>query len=69
MIYIVTAYRFGSVENHSYIIGAYTSKEQAKLAGECEKSWRGGKYDYLIKEVVLDSPIPEEIWKNHMECK
>lgn len=68
MVYITTMYRFGSTERHSYIVGAYSSKEQAQFAGECEKSWRGGKYDYLIKETELNSPVPEEIWKYHMEC-
>jgi hypothetical protein len=58
-------YRWGDKEKHSYVIGTYTSIEHAKLAGACEESWRGGKYEYEVQEFKLDSTIPQEIWENH----
>ena len=52
-------------ETHHYIVGAYSTRELAKHAGEVEKSWRAGKYEYRIVEVIIDAPIDEEMASNH----
>jgi len=63
-VFVCTMYRWGDRESHSYIVGVYTSIEHAKLAGACEASWRGGKYEYEVREFKLDSTIPQDIWEN-----
>lgn len=60
--------RYGSSESHHYIVGVYTTIEQAKLAGEAERSYRGGKYEPLVQEFVLDEPIPTTVLVYHQEC-
>ena len=52
-----------------YIIGAYSTRELAAHAGEVEKSWRAGKYEYRIVEVIIDAPIDDEMLINHNLCK
>jgi hypothetical protein len=41
-IYIVTAYRWGDRECHSYIVGAFLDKKIAIDAAEKEEEYRGG---------------------------
>jgi hypothetical protein len=53
-LYVVEALRWGDRENHSYVIGVFTTREQAELAGEVEVSWRANKYEYHISEYMLD---------------
>ena len=43
-IYVVTMYRWGSRENHSYIVWVGTSKKSALKAGDDEECERGGNY-------------------------
>jgi hypothetical protein len=50
-LYIVTMYRWGNRENHSYVIGAFTKKQKALDEGEREAQYRGGKYDPEVLEV------------------
>jgi hypothetical protein len=52
--FVVEALRWGDRENHSYVIGVFTTREQAELAGEVEVSWRANKYEYHISEFMLD---------------
>ena len=59
VLYVVEMLRWGDRENHSYVIGVYSTETLATLAGEAEKSWRGGKYEYAISLYTLDY-IPEE---------
>lgn len=65
-MFITEMLRFGNPEAHHYIVGIYTTKIQATFAGECEKSWRGGKYDYIVSEFEVDIPVPEDIYNYHM---
>lgn len=51
-LYVVESLRWGDRESHSYVVGAYTSKELAEEAAQIEKDWRGGKYTCVINEVV-----------------
>jgi len=43
-LYVVTMYRWGDRELHSYVEGVFTKKLRAMKAGECETQNRGGKY-------------------------
>lgn len=54
MLYIVMMNRWGDPENHSYILGVYSSKKLAKKAGLKESLRRGGKYEPSIRAVELD---------------
>lgn len=64
-LYIVEAIR-SSKEKHSYVIGVYTTKEQAILAGEAERSYRGiCKYDYKVTEHTVNY-IEPEVLKYHL---
>ena len=55
-IYIVTVYRWSSNENHSYVIGAFSSFEKAEKAGDDERIQRGGiKYFPEIVSFEIDN--------------
>lgn len=43
-LYVVTMYRWGDRNNHSYVLGAFTHKTRAEKRGEMERDMRGGKY-------------------------
>lgn len=59
VLYVVEMLRWGDRENHSYVIGVYSSETLATLAGEAEKTWRAGKYEYAISLYQLDY-IPQD---------
>ena len=67
-IYVTEMLRFGEFETHHYILGTYSTKEQAKFAGEIEKTWRGGKYDYQVVETSMDEPMDQDKWEHHNAC-
>lgn len=46
--------RWGSRENHSYVLGAYTDVQKAYEAGEREAANRGGKYEYEIVDLTIN---------------
>jgi hypothetical protein len=64
-MYVVTAYRFGNNENHSYVVGVFSSRVQARFNADVEESFRGGKYICEISEFQLDAPIPQEMLDYH----
>jgi len=43
-IYVVTMYRNGTRDKHSYVLGAYTKKALALSEADKEENDRGGKY-------------------------
>ena len=51
-IYVVTMYRWGSRENHSYIVWVGTSRKLALKAGDDEEYERGGKYSSEVLAFV-----------------
>lgn len=53
-IYVVTMYRWGDRENHSYVVGAYSTEAKAIEAGRLEEEWRGGKYAHEIVSCRID---------------
>ena len=56
LVYVVTMYRWGNRENHSYVVGVYSSNESAIEAAKCEANSRGGKYEAEILRIPLDAP-------------
>jgi hypothetical protein len=53
-LYVVEALRWGIPEDHSYIVGIFSSKEQAEKVSLAEELYRGGKYKCKIEEHILD---------------
>jgi hypothetical protein len=45
-IYVVTMYRWGDRERHSYVYGVFTKKNAAIEAGKIEQVYRGGNKYY-----------------------
>jgi len=63
LVYVVTMYRYGDHEKHSYVLGVYSTRENANHWGSMEENYRGGKYKYEIAACIIDSniePLEEE---------
>ena len=54
-LYVVTMYRWGDRESHSYVLGCYGKKTQATKEADAEIAFRGGKYAPEILEVELNA--------------
>jgi hypothetical protein len=54
-IYVVTMYRYGDREKHSYVLGAFSTPELAHRYGQVEFAWRGSKYHPEIVECKIDT--------------
>ena len=67
-VYVVTMYRGGDREKHSYVCAVFTNKERAKKWGEDEEFFRGGKYKHEITTFFIDEPEKdpelENAWKH-----
>jgi hypothetical protein len=50
--YVVTAYRWGQRNAHSYVVGAYPGLEAAKAAAIEHVDYRGGKYGCEVVAAV-----------------
>lgn len=57
-IYVVTAYRWGQRNAHSYIVGARADLEEAKKLADHEVDYRGGKYGCEV--VLVDTEESKE---------
>ena len=57
-VYLVTAYRYGDKESHSYVIGIFDNKKNSIMAAKTEENWRGGKYDCEVLEWEMN------VWKH-----
>ena len=53
-IYIVTAYRWGKIENHSYNLGVFKNKEKAIRVADSHIEYRGGKYSCIVEECIIN---------------
>lgn len=53
-VYVVTMYRGGNTQSHSYVIGVFSNKEVAENCGDLEKAWRGEKYSPMVSEWSID---------------
>ena len=59
IVYVVTMYRWGDRECHSYVLGVYSTKTKALKAGESEQEYRGGtKYYPEVLEIRVDGGRP-----------
>lgn len=56
-LYVVVMYRWGDVENHSYVLGVYDSLKVAEFEGQKQRDYRGGKYDPKIYITLLNKTI------------
>lgn len=54
IIYVVTAYRWGDREKHSYVVGAYDNLVDANTQARREEMYRGGKYECEIDPIELN---------------
>jgi len=48
--YVVMAYRWGSTNDHSYIVCVTADREKAVRMADNEPEWRGGKYGAAVHE-------------------
>ena len=64
-VYVTTMLRWGDLESHHYLVGVYSTPVQAKFAGEVERSWRGGKYEFVVEESEVDAPVTQDQLKYH----
>lgn len=46
---------------HRYVVGVYTSSDEAHRAGELEETWRKDKYKYFLHDFVLDKVSDQKI--------
>jgi len=56
-VYVVTMYRYGNREKHSYVLGVFTTRKLAEQWGETEKTYRAGKYEPDVTRFVIDDPV------------
>lgn len=54
--YVLTMYRWGDREKHSYVLGVFTNSEKAEKEKEQAEEDRGGKYVGEIREFIPDNP-------------
>lgn len=55
IVYLVTAFRWGNIEEHSYCCGIFEDINVAFKVGLRERIWRGGKYELHIEEITLNA--------------
>lgn len=60
-LYLVTAYRFGRMEN-VFPIGIFSSYEEALTAATNHRHRRGGKYEHRITPWTLG------VWSDHLKA-
>lgn len=52
-VYIVTAYRWGKREDHSYTLGVFNKKHAAFKCADDHTEYRGGKYTCVVEKCLL----------------
>ena len=57
LYYTVTAYRWGSRDDHSYVVGLYSTPALALDAADREEAWRGAKYECEVLGWVPDQGL------------
>ena len=56
-LYYVQAYRWGKIDNHSYVVGVWDNSTEAQSAAVMEESYRGGKYECVVYLCELNQPL------------
>jgi len=54
-VFVVKMNRYGDREKHSYVLGVWSTREEAEKAGNVEKYYRAGKYEPEIFEFTIDA--------------
>lgn len=68
-LYVITAYRWGNMSEHSYLLGVFTDLDKAKKVADSHCKYRGGKYACVVEECELnyfdndDDDYTEEIYR------
>lgn len=52
--YVVTAYRWGNQNDHSYLVGVYSTPEKAIEVADSHTIYRGGKYACWVEKAIVD---------------
>lgn len=60
LAYVVTAYRYGMRDEHSYFVSVSTNLDEAKASAESEVEYPGGKYGCEVVECPI-GPWSEEL--------
>lgn len=60
LVYYVQAYRWGKVDNHSYIVGIWEDSNEAERAAKAEELERGGKYECVVYVTELNKKSDDE---------
>jgi len=58
-MYIVTAYRYGDTETHSYVLGVFGTEEIARTVSEYECDYRGGKYSCKVIQCSMNESVKD----------
>lgn len=56
-VYVVTAYRFGSMKSHSYTVGVYLTEKDARDSAEDVEIHRGRKYLCAIELFDINTTV------------
>lgn len=59
-LYVVTMYRWGDCNKHSYVLGVFDNEVTAKMQGIKEETFRGGKYSPDITDWNLNKTFTDE---------
>lgn len=54
-VYVAHMFRWGDEEKHSYVVGVFTSRQDAIDACVAENIYRGGKYEGRVLETQLNT--------------
>ena len=57
--YVVIAYRWGNIENHSYLVAVCDSQFIAQRYADNETAARAGKYGCRVYKKLMNAPITE----------
>ncbi len=60
-VYITLMRRYGEIENHAYILGAFDTIELATEQGYIEKENRANKYEFEIHRCELNNICEKEV--------
>lgn len=52
---VVTMYKHGDHNEHSYVLGVWSDEDKARSAGLIEEVWRGKKYQHEITTWFVDA--------------
>ena len=52
--YVVTAYKWGFNDTHSYILGVFSKKDKAIEVADSHRDYRGGKYSCVVDECIVN---------------